>query len=109
MPFASELIKGSTELLVLSLLQERPLHGYEIIKEIRARSDGRLRVGEGSLYPLLHRLERDGLVSAEWGGMAGRDRRYYRLTPRGLAALDERQQVWRQHVAAVERVLGVTG
>lgn len=109
MPFASELVKGSTELLVLSLLRGRRLHGYEIIKEIRARSGGHLRVGEGSLYPLLHRLERDGLVVAEWGGLPTRDRRYYRLTARGEAALDERQAEWRRHVLAVERVLGVTG
>ncbi len=109
MPFASELVKGSTELLVLSLLRGRSLHGYELIKEIRARSEGLLRVGEGSLYPLLHRLERDGLVAAEWGGERGRDRRYYRLTPRGEAALDERQEVWRRHVRAVEHVLGVSG
>lgn len=106
MPFASELVKGSTELLVLSLLRDRALHGYEIIKEIRARSDGHLRVGEGSLYPLLHRLERDGLVTGEWGGLPGRDRRYYQLTPRGIAALDERHAEWRRHVLAVERVMG---
>lgn len=107
MPFASELVKGSTELLVLSLLKGRALHGYEIIKEIRGRSDGHLRVGEGSLYPLLHRLERDGLLAAEWGGAAGRDRRYYRLTPRGEAVLSDRQEEWRRHVRAVEQVLGV--
>ena len=107
MPFTSELIKGSTELLVLSLMRGRRLHGYEIIKEIRSRSDGHLRVGEGSLYPLLHRLERDGLVSAEWGEMTGRERRYYRLTLRGEAVLDERRTEWRRHVLAVERVLGV--
>jgi PadR family transcriptional regulator PadR len=109
MPFASELIKGSTELLVLSLLRGGAMHGYDIIKEIRARSEGHLRVGEGSLYPLLHRLERDGLVAAEWGGPSLRQRRYYRLTPRGEAALDERQAQWRRHVSAVERVLGATG
>lgn len=106
MPFTSELVKGSTELLVLSLLRGRTLHGYDIIKEIRARSDGHLRVGEGSLYPLLHRLEREGLVSAEWGGAQGRDRRYYSLSGKGEAALDERQAAWRQHVLAVDRVLG---
>ncbi len=109
MPFASELVKGSTELLVLSLLRERSLHGYDLIKEIRARSAGHLRVGEGSLYPLLHRLERDGMLAAEWGGVSGRDRRYYRLTPKGEATLDERQEEWRRHVHAVERVLGVIG
>lgn len=109
MPFASELVKGSTELLVLSLLRPQPMHGYEIIKEIRARSEGHLRVGEGSLYPLLHRLERDGLVAAEWGGLPRRDRRYYRLTPRGEAALDERRAEWHRHVLAVERVMGVAG
>lgn len=109
MPFISELAKGSTELLVLSLLQGRRLHGYEVIKEIRARSDGRLNVGEGSLYPLLHRLERDGMVTAEWGGIPGRDRRYYALTTRGEAALNERRTEWRRHVLAVESVLGVSG
>jgi PadR family transcriptional regulator PadR len=109
MPFASELVKGSTELLVLSLLRGRRLHGYEIIKEIRARSEGHLRVGEGSLYPLLHRLERDAFVVAEWGGLSNRQRRYYRLTARGETALDERQAEWRRHVHAVERVLGAAG
>ena len=109
MPFTSELVKGSTELLVLSLLCGRTMHGYEIIKEIRGRSEGHLRVGEGSLYPLLHRLERENLVTAQWGGLPGRDRRYYRLTPQGEAALVERQAEWRRHVLAVERVLGAPG
>jgi PadR family transcriptional regulator PadR len=94
---ARQLKKGSTPTLLLSLLKERPMYGYEMAVELRRRSGGRMTASEGSLYPTLHQLEADGLVDGFWQSPAtGRARRYYRLTPRGrtmvrTAAADLRQ------------------
>jgi transcriptional regulator len=102
-----ELKKGSAELLILSLLAGRPRHGYEIGKLIEERSDGVLKFNVASFYPLLYRLEKRGLVEGRWVEKAGqRRRRYYRLTERGRAILAERRNVWREFVAAIERVTG---
>ena len=102
-----ELKKGSAELLILSLLAARPRHGYEIGKLIEERSDGVLRFSIASFYPLLYRLEKRGLVEGRWVEKAGqRRRRYYRLTQKGRAMLAERRGVWRDFVAAIERVTG---
>src|SRR5438045_508151 len=102
-----ELKKGSAELLILSLIEARPRHGYEIGKLIEERSEGVIRFNVASFYPLLYRLEKRGLVEGRWVEKAGqRRRRYYRLTPRGRAMLAERRSVWREFVAAMERVTG---
>jgi len=102
-----ELKKGSAELLVLSLLAGRPRHGYEIGKLIEERSDGVLRYNVASLYPLLYRLEKKGLVDGRWVEKAGqRRRRYYRLTPRGKSMLKERRSLFAEFVLAMNRVTG---
>ena len=93
---ARQLKKGSTPTLLLSLLKEQPMYGYQIAVELARRSQGRMTASEGSLYPTLHRLEADGLVEGFWQTSNGRPRRYYRLTPRGrrvvrTAAADLRQ------------------
>src|SRR5918999_2823647 len=83
-----ELKKGSAELLILSLVEARPRHGYEISKLIEARSQGLLRFNVASLYPLLYRLERRGWIQGRWVEKAGqRRRRYYRLTAEGKKVL----------------------
>src|SRR5579864_8336977 len=86
-----ELKKGSTELLILALVEERARHGYEISKLIESRSGGVLRLNVASLYPLLYRLERNGLLEGRWVEKAGqRRRRYYRLTAEGRRRLRDR-------------------
>ena len=103
-----ELKKGSAELLILSLVETRPRHGYEIGKLIEARSHGVVRFSVASLYPLLHRLERRGWIDGRWVEKAGqRRRRYYRLTPAGRRMLAEQRMGWRAFVAAINRIAGL--
>ncbi len=100
--------KGSAELLVLSLLEAQPRHGYDICKLIEQRSDGALTFHVTSLYPLLHRLEQQGWIEGKWVEKAEqRRRRYYRLTPEGRRVLRSKQQSWKDFVAAIGRVTGV--
>ena len=99
--------KGSAELLVLSLLEAQPRHGYDISKLIEARSGGALTFHVTSLYPLLHRLEQQGWIEGKWVEKAEqRRRRYYRLTAAGRRVLRSKQQSWKDFVAAIGRVTG---
>ena len=108
--FSAELKKGSTEMLILSLLDGRPRHGYEIGKLIEARSGGRLTYALPTLYPTLLRLENRGLIKGRWVEKAGqRERCFYRLTPDGRRALEEHRETWRAYVAAIDDVLGSSG
>jgi PadR family transcriptional regulator, regulatory protein PadR len=98
--------KGSAELLVLSLLEDQPRHGYDISRLIEFRSGGSLRFHVTSLYPLLYRLEEEGLVQGKWVEKAQqRRRRYYSLTSQGRKVLARQRQNWREFVAAVGRVM----
>lgn len=101
-----EILKGSTAILLLTLLQSGPMYGYQIVQEVKRRSEGDLDLKEGSLYPALHKLEEQGLVEGYWQERAdGRQRRYYRLTPEGMAAAEERRSQWRTFETAMRRVL----
>ena len=103
--FDRELKKGSAELLILSLVEARPRHGYEISKLIETKSDGVLRFHVASLYPLLYRLEKRGWIDGRWVEKAGqRRRRYYRLTAEGKRVLAEQRSTWREFVAAINRI-----
>jgi PadR family transcriptional regulator, regulatory protein PadR len=102
---AGEELKGHLDLLLLSALAEGPSHGYLLIERLRARSGGAFDLPEGTLYPALHRLERDGLLSSAWTEAAGRRRRVYRLTRRGRAALSRREAEWKSFSRAVEAVI----
>jgi PadR family transcriptional regulator PadR len=100
--------KGSAELLILSLLEALPRHGYEISKLIEQRSDGALRFHAASLYPLLYRLEKRGWIQGRWVEKAGqRRRRYYRLTPQGERVLASQREGWQAFVEAIGRITGV--
>jgi PadR family transcriptional regulator, regulatory protein PadR len=100
--------KGSAELLVLSLLEDQPRHGYDICKLIELRSGGALTFHVTSLYPLLHRLEKEGWVAGRWVEKAEqRRRRYYSLTAAGRKALASKQKSWKDFVAIVTRVTGI--
>jgi PadR family transcriptional regulator len=100
-----ELKKGSAELLMLSLLEGRARHGYEISKLIESRSRGVVRYNVASLYPLLYRLERRGWVQGRWVEKAGqRRRRFYRLTAEGRKVLARQRSTWEAFVAAIGRI-----
>jgi transcriptional regulator len=99
--------KGSAELLILSLLETKPQHGYEIGKLIEQRSGGALHFHVTTLYPLLYRLESRGLVQGKWVEKANqRRRRYYSLTPAGRRVLAAQRKSWREFVEAMGRVVG---
>jgi len=98
--------KGSAELLILSLLEQQPRHGYDIGKLIEARSGGALRFHVTTLYPLLNRLENRGMVEGKWVERADqRRRRYYSLTAQGRKTLTRQRRDWREFVAAIGRVM----
>jgi len=100
--------RGSAELLVLSLLEDQSRHGYDMSKLIQLRSGGALRFRVTSLYPLLHRLEKQGWIVGRWVEKPEqRRRRYYSLTPRGREALRAKQQSWRNFVELITRVTGI--
>lgn len=104
--FNRELKKGSAELLVLSLVEQRPRHGYEIGKLIEARSHGRIHFRIGSLYPILCRLEDRGFISGRWIEKPGeRRRRFYRLTPLGRRFLADQRGVWQEFVVTINGIV----
>jgi PadR family transcriptional regulator PadR len=103
-----ELKKGSAELLILSLVEDRPRHGYDIGQLIELRSRGVLRFNVASLYPLLYRLEKRGWIRGRWVEKAGqRRRRYYRLTPIGKRVLAAQRDGWQEFVGAINRITGI--
>jgi PadR family transcriptional regulator PadR len=102
----AETLKGHLDLLLLSVLEGVPAHGYLVIDRLREASDGAFDLAEGTVYPALHRLERAGLLESRWDG-EGRRRRIYELTARGHAALVTSRSEWRGFAAAVSRVSGV--
>ena len=100
--------KGSAELLVLSLLEAQPRHGYEVGKLIEVRSGGALRFHVASLYPLLYRLEERGWIQGRWLEKPNqRRRRYYRLTAEGARVLGLQRKKWQEFAGAVGRIAGV--
>jgi len=102
-----ELKKGSAELLILSLIEHRPRHGYEISKLIETRSGGALKFNVASFYPLLYRLEQRKLIQGRWVEKAGqRRRRYYKLTTGGRKMLKEQRSIWRDFVSAMNLITG---
>lgn len=101
----AEVLKGHLDALVLAAIEHEPAHGYAIIQRLRRRSDEVFRLPEGTVYPALHRLERDGLVKSRWTAASGRRRRVYRLTRSGSEALAVRRLEWRTFSRAVEAVL----
>ncbi len=100
-----ELKRGSTELLILALIEEQPRHGYDISRLIAERSDGTISFHVASLYPTLYRLEERGVIEGRWVEKAGqRRRRYYRLTRTGRAMLARQRSVWDTFFMALDRV-----
>ena len=107
MDFSQDLVKGTFVPVILSLLKDRPMYGYEIGKVVNARTNGKLEWKEGTLYPILHRLQADGMISAKWSEVPGTDRsrKYYRITSKGTAELARRAREWREFSAAVSALI----
>lgn len=100
-------LDGNVETLLLAVLQDGPNYGYQIVQVLNERAPGLLKLGEGTVYPVLHRLEERGLISAVWKkGETGRERKYYRLSAGGRRALAANARQWRSLVEVMETVLG---
>lgn len=105
--YSRELLKGAADALVLSTFVEGEKYGYQVVKELERRSEGFFSFKEGTLYPILHRLERQGLLTARWQTMPnGSERRYYSLTRKGKRALSDKLNEWESFVRAVSLVTG---
>ena len=102
----SDLIKSNSHSLLLCLMEQQPMYGYQIIKELEARSQGYFKFKEGTLYPALHRLEESGLINGIWQTLPnGRQRRYYHITDKGLAKLAQEKTQWLDFLNAVRLIL----
>ncbi|MET3852140.1 helix-turn-helix transcriptional regulator [Paenibacillus sp. OAE614] len=106
MAINKELLKGSTVILLLTVLNKKEMYGYELIKEIEMSSEGVFSMKEGTLYPILHSLESEGWLEAYWSTHDGRKRKYYRITDQGRSQLKEKQQEWVRFRTAVDTVIG---
>jgi PadR family transcriptional regulator PadR len=103
--FRSQLVNGTTPLLILAVIGDEDVYGYEIAKRLRDRSDGAVAPSEGSLYPTLHKLELDGALQATWRASdRGPRRRYYQLTDRGRGLLAEARAEWQAFALVVDRI-----
>jgi PadR family transcriptional regulator PadR len=99
-------IRGHLDTLILSVLQGRSAHGYDVVAELRRRSDGEFDLPEGTVYPALHRLERQDLLASEWQVSDGRRRRVYSLTAAGATALTREAGEWRRFSSGMNAILG---
>ena len=105
-PLERELRRGTLDLLVLRILSENRTYGYELVSQLRERSDGLIELKEGTLYPVLYRLEDAKLIAAEWDPPPrGVPRKYYQITTQGRERLEQLTKTWRSWVAVVESVL----
>ena len=106
MNYERELLKGSTDTLLLSLITQKPIYGYQIIKEMEKKSNGYFQFKEGTLYPALHRMEKAGYIKGQWQRLPnGQERRYYYIQEKGIKALEDRLETWRNFSMAVNMVM----
>lgn len=106
MKISKELLKGSTVILILSLLEQKSMYGYEMIKEIEKKSSGVFTFKEGTLYPILHSLEAEGMIDSYWDeGEGSRKRKYYKILDRGKLHLKEKKEEWSTFRSAVDQVI----
>ncbi|MHB0999212.1 MAG: PadR family transcriptional regulator [Armatimonadota bacterium] len=102
-----ELVKGNAVLMILSCLARESMHGYRIARAIEEMSDGYFTLGEGSLYPHLHQLEKDQLIEGYWDTSSGRERKYYRITEHGTAELARRSEEWQRFYSKLNVMIGL--
>ncbi|MBR0415019.1 MAG: helix-turn-helix transcriptional regulator [Clostridia bacterium] len=105
MRYSKELVKGSTHLLVLAVLETEDLYGYKICREIELRSQNELSMGEGTLYPILHALEKEDYVESYWRECDGRSRKYYHITRKGLRHLKSLKEERNAFNKSIDKVL----
>ena len=105
MAINKEFMKGSTALLVLSVISQEDMYGYKIVKELETRSENVFCLKEGTLYPVLHSLEEEGMVASYWVDVENRKRKYYHITHKGKKQLREKEEEFRVYSTAVDRVL----
>ena len=106
MSLRNQILKGSTEILILKLLTEDAMYGYQIVRELRGRSGGYFEMKEGLLYPTLHRMQKDGLITSEWRIVGEKRRRkYYTVTAEGLAMLDSGSAEWEAFMTQMQFML----
>ena len=108
MNISKELAKGSTALMVLSVISKNDMYGYQIIRTVANLSEDVFQMNEGTLYPILHSLEKNGMLEAYWSDISesARRRKYYHITQKGLSELANQKQEWDTYACAVGRVLG---
>lgn len=104
-PFQRDLLRGSLDLMVLTVLSDGPKYGYLIQKQIREASGERVALPAGTLYPILHRLEEEQAVRAEWNDDTGRRRKWYRLTSAGQSRLRQEVREWNEFAACIQRLI----
>lgn len=102
----SRLLWGTVDMLILEVISGGPSYGYEIAQTVLGKSRGYFEITEGSLYPALHRLERQNFLESFWKEADGRDRKYYKLTPAGRSALAEKKKEWKAFTSGVQGILG---
>ncbi len=101
--------RGDLEAMVLGVLSQRAAHGYDIAKSIAQMTDKLVRVGEGQLYPTLHKMERDGMIDAEWVEQSGKpSQKQYRITDQGRTELSKQQATWKKFASGMSSILGVS-
>ena len=99
-------MKGSIDSLLLCLIAQQPMYGYQILRDLERRTEGYFKFKEGTLYPVLHRLARAGLITGKWQARpGGRQRKYYYITDKGLSALAVERSQWRDFLAAINLII----
>jgi PadR family transcriptional regulator, regulatory protein PadR len=105
-----ELINSNIDSLLLCLMSGQPMYGYQVIKELKDRSQGYFNFKEGTLYPALHRLEKSGLIEGKWESLpSGQQRKYYYITEKGRASLAEKRSSWNEFLNAMNLIIQVDG
>ena len=103
---SKELLKGSTDLLVLTLIEKEPMYGYQMIKELSKKSENVFNLQEGTLYPILHGLEEEGFITSYWDETTAKKRKYYAITEKGKKQLKEKKEEWKIFSNGINHVLG---
>lgn len=106
MKISSELLRGSTDMLVLSLLEEEDMYGYQMIKKLTQKSEDIFKLQEGTLYPILHSLEEKGYITSYWDENGIKKRKYYTIAKKGKKQLAEKKQEWKTYTYGVNQVIG---
>ncbi len=105
MRYSKELLTGCTILLLLSVLNGNDLYGYRIIRELEIRSENAFEMSEGTLYPILHALEKEKFLESYWQEVDGRNRKYYHITKKGIKELESKKKEFEEFTASVSKVL----